>query len=55
MNQFIEWASMGGYSLYVWSAYGLVFTVLFINIINIKSKKNRTQKKLGQWFKRHPS
>ena len=24
MNQFFEWLAMGGYSLYVWPAYGVV-------------------------------
>jgi heme exporter protein D len=51
MNQLFEWVSMGGYSMYVWPAYGLVCAVLLINIVSIKWQKARTQKKLNQWFK----
>ncbi len=44
---------MGGYALYVWSAYGLVFIVLVLNIIIplrrekqlLKSIANKTKRK----------
>jgi heme exporter protein D len=52
MNQFIDWLAMGGYSNYVWSAYGLVGVVLVMNLLSIKRQKNRTRQKLQQWFKR---
>ena len=51
MNQFYEWLAMGGYSAYVWSAYGLVSVVLLMNLLSIKWKKKQTRHKLQQWFK----
>lgn len=50
MNQFIEWLAMGGYSLYVWPAYGLVCGVLLMNILGIRWQKNRIRQKLQHWF-----
>ncbi len=42
--------SMGGYAFYVWSAYGVCFIVLFLNIIlAIKNERriiNEIKKKL---------
>lgn len=52
MNQFYEWLAMGGYSLYVWPAYGLVCMVLALNLFGMKIKKKQTRHKLQQWFKR---
>lgn len=52
MNQFYEWLAMGGYSLYVWPAYALVFAVLVMNLLGIKWQKHRTRQKLQRWFKR---
>lgn len=52
MNQLVEWLAMGGYSLYVWPAYGLVAVVLVMNILGMKWKKKQTRQKLQQWFKR---
>lgn len=52
MNPFFEWLAMGGYSLYVWPAYGLVFAVLGMNLLGMKWKKMQTRQKLQQWFKR---
>lgn len=52
MNQFFDWLAMGGYSMYVWPAYGLVFAVLVMNLLSIKWQKKHTRKKLQQWFKR---
>lgn len=52
MNQFLEWLAMGGYSIYVWPAYGLVCVVLVMNLLGIKIQKNRTRQKLQRWFKR---
>lgn len=54
MNQFMQWLNMGGYSMYVWPAYGLVGFVLVINMINIQRQKKRTKKMLDQWFKSNP-
>lgn len=52
MNQFLDWLAMGGYSIYVWPAYGLVFFVLAMNLLGMKWKKKQTRHKLQQWFKR---
>lgn len=52
MSQFQQWLTMGGYSTYIWSAYGLVGLVFLMNLINIKFQRKRTRKKLQQWFKR---
>lgn len=51
MNRALDWLAMGGYSTYVWSAYGLVCFVLLINLFAIKWKKKQTLQKLNQWFK----
>lgn len=51
MNQFLAWLNMGGYSLYVWPAYGLVGLVLGMNFLAIKWKKKQTHHKLQQWYK----
>ncbi|KTC88678.1 heme exporter protein CcmD [Fluoribacter dumoffii] len=51
MNQFLEWVAMGGYSKYVWPAYGLVCAVLLMNILSMKRKGKQTRQKLQQWFK----
>lgn len=47
----MQWLSMGGYSTYVWPAYGLVGLVLVINILNVKFQREQTQKKIKKWFK----
>lgn len=52
MSQFYEWLSMGGYSAYVWSAYGLTGAILLINLLGIRWQKLRTRQKLQRWFKR---
>lgn len=51
MNLFFEWLAMGGYSAYVWPAYGLVALSLMSIFLSVKIQKKRTQKKLQQWFK----
>lgn len=52
MNRFLEWLTMGGYSIYVWTAYGLVCVVLVMNLLGMKWKRKQTRHKLQQWFKR---
>ncbi len=52
MNKFQLWLAMGGYSLYIWPAYGLVAVVLFINILGIRLRGRRVHRKLQEWFKR---
>jgi heme exporter protein D len=52
MSEILDLLKMGGYSTYVWPAYGLVVTVLISNLLNIKWQRKRTYKKLEQYFKR---
>lgn len=52
MTQFQQWFAMGGYSAYVWSAYGLVFAVLLMNFVITKMRGSRVRKKLQQGIKR---
>lgn len=55
MRHFFDWLAMGGYSLYVWPAYGLVCFVLAMNFFAVKWKKKQTQRRLKQWLKKHES
>lgn len=52
MTQFMQWFVMGGYSLYVWPAYGLVGLVLVSTIFGARLQSARTREKL-QRFKRN--
>lgn len=52
MSQFFQWLSMGGYSVYVWPAYGVVSVILVMNILGLKIHRKQTRKKLNAWFKR---
>lgn len=52
MNAFFEWLAMGGYSMYVWPAYGLVLGVLLINLLSHKWQKRQVYLKLHRWFMR---
>lgn len=53
MTPFMQWLAMGGYSSYVWPAYGIVWVILALNLLGIKWQKHRTRERLKQWFKRH--
>jgi heme exporter protein D len=46
MKQFMQWLAMGGYSLYIWPAYGLVCVVLVANLLSINFQRQRIYKKL---------
>ena len=37
-----DFFSMGGYAVYVWSAYGISFIVLFLNIILAIRNEHKT-------------
>lgn len=52
MNTIINGLTMGPYSLYVWSAYGLTALVLGISILGIKWQRHRTRKLLKLWLGR---
>ncbi len=51
MTVFLHWFAMNGYAAYIWSAYGLVFLVLAVNVVFIKRNTIRTRNLLRQWFK----
>ena len=51
MSQFTNWLAMGGYSSYVWPAYGLVCLVLALTWSGIKWQRIQIRKKLQQWLK----
>ena len=51
MSQLMQWFCMGGYSRYIWPAYGLVCVVLVTNLCGIQWQRKQTRKKLQQWFK----
>ena len=36
-----EFLAMGGYAFYVWSAYGITALVLVIEVLSIRSRRNR--------------
>ena len=55
MTQFMQWLAMGGYSSYIWSAYGLVVAVLAMNTVGLRLQRARARKLLQQWFKRQSS
>ena len=52
MTRFMQWWLMGGYSMYVWPAYGIVCVVLTMNLLGIRWQRKRTRRRLQQWFKR---
>ncbi|STY29711.1 heme exporter protein CcmD [Legionella wadsworthii] len=51
MNHFLEWAAMGGYSIYVWPAYGLFCGIFIMNLLGMRLKRKQTKHKLQQWLK----
>lgn len=52
MNQLLQWLAMGGYAIYVWPAYGLVFVVMIMYLFGIKWQAKRARKLLQLWIKR---
>lgn len=52
MKQILQWLAMGGYSIYIWPAYGFVCVVLVMNLLGIKRARSNTRKWLQQWFKK---
>jgi heme exporter protein D len=50
MNQLSNWLAMGGYSIYVWPAYGLVVMVLVMNCLGIKKQRKQTHRVLQRWY-----
>lgn len=50
MKQLSLWLYMGGYSMYIWPAYGVAFTVISMNLFSIWRDRVRARKMLRQWF-----
>jgi heme exporter protein D len=50
MLQFWSWVSMGGYSLYVWPAYGVVVAVFLGLAVRTAIKKQRAYSAIKQWI-----
>lgn len=48
VHQFLH---MGGYAFYVWTAYGVVFGLLFANLFHACFKQKQIKQKLQQFFK----
>nr|VFK41268.1 MAG: heme exporter protein D [Candidatus Kentron sp. SD]VFK46994.1 MAG: heme exporter protein D [Candidatus Kentron sp. SD]VFK79948.1 MAG: heme exporter protein D [Candidatus Kentron sp. SD] len=42
----MEFLHMGGYAPYVWSAYGLAFVVLLVNLIQPMLRQRRIEREL---------
>jgi heme exporter protein CcmD len=40
--------TMGGYAVYVWSAYGLVLSVFILNGFSVRRQKRRLQQALSR-------
>lgn len=51
MSHVIQWMTMGGYFIYIWPAYGIVFFVLAVNLIRTVRQKKRTFTLLNRWYK----
>jgi heme exporter protein D len=45
-----NWLSMGTYTPYVWSAYGVVCAMFIFNGLACRWHKKRTHKTLTTWF-----
>ena len=46
-----EFFSMGGYALYVWTAYGLMATVLLVNLVLPLKRKSEVLKGIARRLK----
>jgi len=52
MNSFAEFLAMGGYGFYVWTAYGISFVVLLLNILIPMIQKKQFLRELALKQKR---
>ena len=48
MSEFARFLDMGGYALYVWSAYGLVLVVLVANVAGPWLRQRRLLQRLAE-------
>lgn len=51
MDKIMQWFSMGGYSTYVWSAYGLALLTFILTGVNAKQQKKKAQQQVQRWMK----
>jgi len=51
MNTLLNSLDMGGYALYVWSAYGLVFGALLMTTLSSVYQGKLLQKRLRRWLR----
>ena len=47
----LQWSLMGGYGIYIWSAYGLVLSVLVINLLSIRWQRKQVRRLIKRWMK----
>lgn len=52
LNTISQWFTMGGYSLYIWPAYGVVCVVLVMHLLGLRRQRLKVKRNLVQWFKR---
>jgi len=52
MNSFAEFLAMGGYGFYVWTAYGISFVVLLLNVLIPMIQKKQFLRELALKQKR---
>ena len=54
MNSFAEFLAMGGYGFYVWTAYGISFVVLLLNVVVPLIQRKQFLRELALKQKRVP-
>lgn len=52
MNGFANWVAMGGYGVYVWSAYALAVVILGFNVWSMRRARKLAYRHLRQWFEK---
>lgn len=55
LDNFLNWLTMGGYSLFIWPAYGIVSVGLVVYLLGIHRKRSKIKQKLQQWIKQQSS
>lgn len=51
ISSLLQWVSMGGYGIYIWPAYGLVLSVLVINLLSIRWQRKQAHRLIKRWMK----
>lgn len=55
MNTWREFIAMGGYGLYVWSAYGLSAALLIANVLAAIRRERRVLREIARELSRQPA